>query len=156
MRPVVFGVLLAGCVTDGDAGGDAARDAAPVDAAPADVERLLPPDMYVEDGCDCIHVSDGRIPRPECDQVGRPDLADAIDGRDPRARTYAETAGDYEVVCPGMLALGAECVGDDECSSGLCISIDGAPPFCARLCVDTCPTGYECRGLGERDYCVPM
>lgn len=53
----------------------------------------------------------------------------------------------------GCLTLGEACTTDVECGTGICRSIDGAPPACSRECdpslpIPMCPIGYRCSQTG--------
>ncbi len=53
----------------------------------------------------------------------------------------------------------APCETDSECNSGRCVEVDGGAKVCTRTCIETCPTGWSCRGLGAGAsigfYCLP-
>ena len=49
-------------------------------------------------------------------------------------------------------ALGDPCTDANECASNACVTGDG---YCTQACAgDTCPEGYECRGVGLEFYCI--
>ena len=57
--------------------------------------------------------------------------------------------------CPG--GAGCECAKNDECDSGACLETPEGK-VCAQTCVDSCPTGFECKNFGATDVlfvCFP-
>lgn len=59
--------------------------------------------------------------------------------------TSSDTTGEVsDVIVPG--GFGAPCTGNTDCDSGLCV--EGPTGFlCTRACAESCPPGYDCRGV---------
>ncbi len=125
-----------GCGDDDTKGGD--DTTLPPDTAvpPADIAEILeidtaPPDTALPD-------------------TGTPDTALPPDTATPPDTDLPE------VTQPGE--LGAACNGNVDCFSGYCV--EGPEGYvCTRLCDETCPQGWDCKGVtGESDIvflCVP-
>ena len=81
------------------------------------------------------------------------DDCDGVDGTDSTDGVVPE------LVCEGeTLAVGCPCETADDCISGFCIATEGGQR-CVETCVDTCPNGFACIGMGGTDQvflCLPQ
>lgn len=50
-------------------------------------------------------------------------------------------------------AFGCPCDGNDQCDSGYCVPSKNGPNICTELCIENCPTGFNCQlvTLGSSD-----
>ena len=85
------------------------------------------------------------------------DVADASDGSADADSISDATSIEIAPACPG--GAGCSCDNNADCAGSLCIdTADGKQ--CAHVCVDSCPTGFNCKAIqsGGTDLmtvCVP-
>lgn len=62
----------------------------------------------------------------------------------------------WGVCLPAALPTGAPCSASGDCSSGLCLTDEGAT-FCTQACVagSACPCGTKCQFVSGGDVCLP-
>jgi hypothetical protein len=52
--------------------------------------------------------------------------------------------------------FGEQCNFGEDCASGLCLNAGGDDAFCTRECGVSCPGGYQCTRISEREVCAPI
>ncbi|MBT9559011.1 MAG: thrombospondin type 3 repeat-containing protein [Myxococcales bacterium] len=79
-------------------------------------------------------------------------------GEDTQEDTAVEpdVSEDTGPVCDGF---GCPCANSEDCDSGYCVTGAGGAKSCTQICIDECPTGYECKnvtvGADVAFICVP-